>query len=139
MTRFGTSEGLHSLSFAEQLSTLKAWSERPTDVVDIISFNAGAERARLEGLDSLVDLAERWPSAAESLTSILNVAWYESIIGRAYAERSALRDFNLGVHIDTIQQFAERDRQSIVHNCSRVADMHWKGIPRYTQAATWVF
>ena len=131
MTRFGTSEGLHSLSFAEQLSTLKAWSERPADVDDIISLNAGAERARLEGLDSLVDLAERWASAAESLTSILNVAWYESIIGRAYAERSALRDFNLGVHIDTIQQFAERDRQSIVHNCSRVADMHWKGIPRY--------
>ena len=37
-------------------------------------FNAGAEQARLEGLDSLADLAERWPDAAESLTSLLNVA-----------------------------------------------------------------
>ena len=131
MTRFGTSEGLPSLSFAEQLKILKSWSERSTDIDGIISFNAGAEQVRLEGLDGLVGLAERWPGAVESLTSVLNVAWYESIIGRAYEERSALQDFNLGVHVDTIQQFAERDRQSIIHNRSRVADMHWRGLPPY--------
>ena len=127
--RFGTNDGIASLTFAEQTALLGEWAKRLPELDDLIGFNNGVAQARGEGLDALVEIAQNHAGASEHLTKILDRARYESIIARAYDERPELGGFDFAIHSDAIRRFAERDRASLTDNRSRVASEHWRGLP----------
>ena len=127
--RFGADGGIASLTFSEQSAMLGEWANRLPELDDLIGFNNGVAQARGEGLDALVEIAEKHGGAAAHLTKLLERARYESIIARAYAERPELGGFDFAIHSDAIRRFAERDRGSLADNRSRVASEHWQGLP----------
>ena len=127
--RFGSDDGIASLTFAEQSALLGEWENRLPELDDIIGFNYDVERARGEGLGALVEIAETHGGASEHLTRLLARAWYESIIDRAYTERPEIAGFNLAIHSNAIRRFIERDRASLEDNRSLVASAHWRGLP----------
>ena len=134
VSRLEEPEGLWSLPFPEQMQILTLWSERLHEIHDIITLNNGYSAAADEGLDAIVELSKRWSDAPNSLTAVLDMSWYESIVSRAYSERRDLATFDSGVHEAGITQYAEKDRQALVHNRSRVAAVHWDGLPSYGAA-----
>ena len=87
--RFGDSDGLAALPIAEQRHVLGEWAARFPEIQDIIGFSNGVDAALQEELRPAVDVADRNPVAAESLTVWFERAWYESIVETA--SRNALR------------------------------------------------
>ena len=122
--RFGDANGLLSVPFAEQRRILSEWMARLPEIQDIIGFSNGVDAALQEELRPVVDVAERNPDAAESLTVWFERAWYESIVETAFSERSAIQEFDGQVHESRIERFRSIDRGSLDFNRSRVAGIH---------------
>ena len=122
--RFGNSGGLTSLTFSEQQQMLLDWTGKLARIQDLAAFNAGADTALSEGLQTVVEVAAVEPMAAESLTNWFERAWYENTVETALSERPALRDFDGRLHEGRIDRFKSFDRQSLVYNRDRVASAH---------------
>ena len=122
--RFGDSGGLTTLPFSEQRQVLLKWGENSARIQDLTAFNAGAEVASEEGLQSVVAVAAMNPMAAESLTNWFERAWYESIVETTLSERPALSNFDGRLHEGRIERFKSIDNQSLVYNRTRVASAH---------------
>ena len=122
--RFGNSGGLTSLTFSEQRQMLLDWNGKLARIQDLAAFNAGADTALSEGLQTVVDVAAAEPMAAESLTNWFERAWYENVVETALSERPALRDFDGRLHEGRIERFKSFDRQSLVYNRVRVSSAH---------------
>ena len=129
-SRFGDPDGLTSLPFSEQRQVFGQWIDRLAEVQDIIGFGNAVDVALKEGLHPVVSVAEQNPEAATSLTTWFDRAWYESIVGTAFVERPALRDFDGKVHEGRIERFQALDKQSLDSNCLRVTAAHLKGVSR---------
>ena len=128
--RFGSSDGLAALPFAEQREILDEWARALPSLDHIIGLNIGLKRARDEGLGALAGLAETWRAAPDSLTALLDKARNESVVERAYFERADFADFSSAIHADKIRQFAKQDLRSFEVNRVRVASAHHAGLPR---------
>ena len=133
LERFGDANGLLSLPFTEQRSVLSEWTARHREIDDIIRFNNGVDDALKEELRPAVDVAERNPNAAESLTVWFERAWYESIVETAFEERPAIRTFDSYVHESRIDTFKTLDLQSLEFNGSRVSHTHQDSVFRLKQ------
>ena len=131
--RFGDTNGLLSLSFAEQRLILSEWMARLPEIQDIIGFSNGVDAALHEELPPVVDVAERNPDAAESLAVWFERAWYESIVETAFSERPAIREFDGKVHESRIERFRSIDRGSLDFNRSRVAGIHQATASRHNE------
>ncbi len=131
--RFGDSDGLAALPIAKQGHVLGEWAARFPEIRDIIGFSNGVDAALQEELRPAVDVAERNPAAAESLTVWFERAWYESIVETASSERPALREFDGRVHESRIERFQSIDRDSLNYNRSRVAGIHRAAVSRPNQ------
>ena len=122
--RFGNSGGLTSLTFSEQRQMLLDWNGKLARIQDLAAFNAGADTALSEGLQTVVDVAAAEPMAAESLTNWFERAWYENVVETALSERPALRDFDGRLH------------EGRIDGSSPLTDSHWYttgfGFPRPT-------
>ena len=122
--RFGSAEGLITLSFAEQKRVLDDWSEKLPEIQDIIGFCNGVDVATKEGLLPVVDAAEHNPGAVTYLTAWFERAWYECAAETAFGERTALRNFDGNVHEERIRQFRSLDSTSLESNRSRITQIH---------------
>ena len=131
--RFSHPDGLISLPIAEQRHVLGEWAARFPEIQDIIGFSNGVDAALQEELRPAVDVANRNPAAAESLTVWFERAWYESIVETAFSERPELREFDGQVHESRIERFQAIDRNSLNYNRSRVAGIHRAAISRPNQ------
>ena len=129
-SRFGDPDGLTSLPFSEQRHVLEQWIDKLAEIQDIIGFSNAVDVALREGLSTAVSVAEQSLEAATSLTTWFDRAWYESIVGTAFVERPALRDFDGAVHESRIERFQAVDKQSLDSNCLRVTAGHLKGVSR---------
>ena len=125
--RFGSVEGLRSLSYEDQKRTIDQWSENISQLQDMASFNSGVESLRNEGLHAIVELSESWPEAADHLVDCFDKVRYESILARAFAMRPELAAFDFRLHEADIDRFRKMDSDALDYNRTRVALAHWKG------------
>ena len=127
--RFGSPRGLAGLPFAEQLSILKDWSERLSEIQDIATINIALSAANDEGLGAISEFAVERPNATNNLSMCFELARYESILSRAFNERRELSGFVTTTHESQIERFRTMDSLVLDHNRARVASAHWEGLP----------
>ena len=125
------SGGLGTLPFTEHQELLTTWSSRIDEIQDLVGFNNAAHVAEGEGLGAVVELAEKWPEAANDLKAALERAWYMRIASRALKERPALNNFEGNIHERQIGQFRSMDELALDHNRVRVAHSHWSQLPKH--------
>ena len=122
--RFQSPNGLAQPSFAEQREILTEWSGRLSEIQGIISFNNGAAAAEKEGLTPLVEVANHHAQAGLSLTDWFDLAWYESIIETAFAQRPSLQSFDGRSYEGAVERFREMDRRFLVDSRRAIAERH---------------
>lgn len=125
-----TGPPLVDLPFAEVLAHLARWRAHLPTFGDLCRYNHLAARACAEGLDAVVDLAERWPDAATRLVDAFDAAWARGVIETARAERSAFADFDRVRHLHAVERFCDLDHRRFAHDRARVALRHFEGLPR---------
>ena len=127
--RFNHAGGLTALPFEEQKRILREWFERMGEIQDMTAVNSSLNVADNQGLREVTKLAQEWPNASESLTKCFELARYERILSRAFAERPALGSFNRLSHQSDIKRFADMDNLVLNHNRARVSYSHWEELP----------
>ncbi|PKB72648.1 MAG: hypothetical protein BZY75_06030 [SAR202 cluster bacterium Io17-Chloro-G7] len=128
--RYPSGQGLEDQPFSDQQSTLELWDGRINEIHDMVGFNNISDSCLDVGLDAVLPLAESWDKAVSHLMDVFLLAWFETILEKALAEREALRGFDGVNHGRLIQQFRELDTLALEHNRSRLALAHWEGLPR---------
>ncbi len=121
---------LIDLPFGEILDHIRRWRSHLDALPDLCRYNRLAGDARAEGLDDVVDLAERWPDAGARLVDAFDAAWYRGILETARAERPPLADFDRVRHLHAVERFRALDHARFAHDRARVAAAHHAGLPR---------
>ncbi len=121
---------LDALTFEEQAALLETWSGKIKDLETLIAFNRLAERCRGEGLAAVVELAESWPEARQSLVRAFLHHWYEGLLRAACRERPALVEFEGRNQEHAIDLFCTLDRRALAHNRARLVREHRRNLPR---------
>jgi len=128
--RYPCGQGFEGQPYRVQQSTLEVWGQRINDIHDMVGFNNISDVCGEAGLDPVLFLAESWGGAVSHLMDAFLLAWHETVLEKALAEREALRGFDGANHRRLIQQFRELDMLALEHNRSRLALAHWEGLPR---------
>ncbi len=117
---------LEALDFAAGLERAELWrAELPKLPAYVGYWKLNREVARL-GLSELSDLAHQ---GRAELASILDQAWAEGIVDRAFRERPELREFDATTHEQAQDRFRRADRATFEVNRARLAERHWRGLP----------
>lgn len=127
--RFGPAQGLQALDYDAQWKTVRAWSDGIAELQEMVNFNDDLATLRQEGLAVIAELAVREPTLHHSLTAVLDKTRYQSILDRAYEERSLLSAFDLIRHHGDVETFNALDREALQYNRIRVTQAHWQGLP----------
>lgn len=127
--RFPSKSALTEHLFETQSGALDRWLEGIDGIHQIVSLNNMAEVCREEGLDEVVTVAESWPPASHQLKDLFTHGWFEGLLGKAFAERSALSNFDGTSHHQVLNRFQTLDSQVLEHNRTRLALKHWEGLP----------
>ncbi len=114
-----------------QRDLLDGWSTGRGEIDQVVALNVALNRCREEGIAAVAELAVAWPHASERLADAFHVARNEAVIERALTERSALRDFDGAAHTSVAERFQQLDETLLRHNRHRLAETHWKRLPRH--------
>ena len=128
-------DGFKSLSFTDQTQILERWEHESEKLQDIVTYNHLVENLRNEGFAEIVEIANAWSEAGESLADLLKYAWYNAMIEIAMQERPILAGFSSETHQHIVERFRELDRLSLKCNKAKVAYEHWKHLPQYKVSA----
>ena len=128
-------DGFKSLSFTDQTKILERWEHESEKLQDIVTYNHLVENLRNEGFAQIVEIANVWSEAGESLADLLKYAWYNAMIEIAMQERSILTGFSSETHQHIVERFRELDRLSLKCNKAKVAYEHRKHLPQYKVSA----
>jgi very-short-patch-repair endonuclease len=95
----------------------------------LVAYNQAAEQCRTESLESVVELADRWESAATYLTDLFDHVQISSLLDLAFRDRPALALFDGAEHSEIVSRFRELDRRSLALNRLAVALQHARRVP----------
>lgn len=116
-----------SLSQIEE--KLGSWQTHLSRVSEIVGWNLLIRDTQQTYLASMIELAGRWPLAAERLESHVLWHWSRTAIRKAYQERPTLQSFERSSHEQMIAEFRGLDEEVLHHNRARVAHAHLVNMP----------
>jgi very-short-patch-repair endonuclease/flagellar biosynthesis GTPase FlhF len=129
--RFGTDEGLIDRDYSSMIHITDTWYQRISELHEMASYNNLTAVCEAEELQPYTSLSEEWEQAAEFLAECYRWNWYTSIVSKAFMERPALSNFDGSRHNHTVQKFKELDQSFTELNRFRLAEEHWKKLPKY--------
>ena len=71
--RFESDNGLESSPFTKQVQILELWERELEKLQDIVTYNHSVEHLRNEGFAAIVEIANVWSEASESLSICSNM------------------------------------------------------------------
>ncbi|WGU95125.1 DUF3320 domain-containing protein [Paenibacillus dendritiformis] len=129
--RFGAEGSLSAQPFAALMALFASWTGREAEAQDMAAYNRLSSACRDIGLAEFVELASAWTEAPDRLADCYRWNRYEAILSRAYRERPALAQFDGALHEDAVRKFGQWDRYVTLVNRYRLADLHWRSLPRH--------
>lgn len=98
--------------------------------------SSNAERQALaQGLEAVVEVARRWPLAAERLQAAYLRSYYEGVVRFAIGERPSLHGFDREKHERALAEFRSLDAFKLKHNRARVRRADCRRLPSFASAA----
>jgi very-short-patch-repair endonuclease len=88
------------------------------------------------GLQPVVEVADRWSKAGESLTASFLRSYYSGVLRQAIEERPELKNFDRDEHEASIEEFRSLDDFKLRYNRAQVRLAHVKNMPGLTDAVT---
>ncbi len=120
---------------AQPFTAQQTWLRRAQAAADALpdfaAYNRQAATLSANGLQPLVEAAQRWPAAAVHLGDLLWLTRCAALIHQANTQRAALQGYNAQPPDATISQFRDLDSQFLAANRARLAHAHWQNLPRY--------
>lgn len=120
---------LRASGFAEQLCALDAWRNDLAEFPPLVSLNQRCRLLGEDGLAALAPLATGWDGAGQSLGAVLERAWLEALLEKAFSERAALAQFDGGGQSEVVARFRRLDQLQLDYHRASLALAHWKSLP----------
>ena len=95
----------------------------------IAQFNHYAQN--LAELAPWEPIMRQWSHAPTHLLDLFDHVYHMGLIERALLEQQALGGFAGEAQTSAVERFRELDRAFLVHNRSKLADLHWDHLPKY--------
>jgi very-short-patch-repair endonuclease len=129
--RFENGLALLKQPFQTVQDLLETWAGHADQFQEIAAYNHLVAECAKEELQPVVELAEHWERAGGSLAECFRWHRNQAIVSRAFEERPALAAFDRSRHEHAVQKFRELDRCLAEFNRAKLAEMHWKMLPKY--------
>ncbi len=98
---------------------------------DVVRFNQYEHRGAEEGIPEVAALAASSADAARNLTARFEHACYGGWLDIAFRDRLPLAEFDGATHAGVVERFRELDTEQFHENQARIAEQHWKRLPRH--------
>ena len=127
--RFGNA-GFDGISPQEQVELLNLWKDQLGTLGTLAAWNHQVHGCANMDLGELIQVAESWPEASQSLALAFQRWWVEGLLELAFRERSPLAGFNGTSHEQLLLRFRELDVLSLKHAQAKLAFEHRRDLPR---------
>ena len=101
---------LTEIGFPKLKGRIEAMGTRPGALRTLAAFNQKAKQLCEKGLAPLVEAVEKQETPGLDLVALFDHCRYDSLIRRAFEERSELREFDRAEHEHTIERFRKLDK-----------------------------
>ena len=98
---------------------------------DVVRFNQLERKACEAGIAEVAEAAASREDAGRRLTRLFEHACYGAWLNLAFRERPTLAEFDGATHAGVVQRFRELDEAQFDHNQARIAERHWRQLPRH--------
>ena len=120
---------LIDVPFNAAADRLEAWGANPDGLTKFLGFNAQRTRARESGLSELIERLEDGRIAADDALHAFDLARYEAVLRKAFADRPPLAAFDGAAHEQRLSTFRTLDKDRMTLARREVAAAHHKGLP----------
>ena len=120
----------HAVPIRDLLDRLGLWQQHPESLSRWTGYQVRRRRAEAAGLGALVDGLHDGRIAPEDSASLLQVAYDQALIRKAFRDHPDLAEFDGPAHERWVEEFRALDRARIELARSEVAAAHFDAIPR---------
>lgn len=124
-------EDFDTIPFDELAARVSLWLENLSKLSDYISFKSARRQVEEAGLSAIVEVADRWPLAAERLRDTFVRSYYLGVVRHAMDVRPTLKTFERESHEAALRDFWRLDDFLLTYNRARVRLAHRKQIPTF--------
>ena len=114
---------------------LARWQNALPELPTFIAYSEIRRSAIKQGLEGVVEVADRWELASERLTETFLRSYYTGVIREAMRERLPLRNFDRIAHEQAIAEFQALDDFKLKYNRACVRLAHHRNLPSFELAA----
>jgi len=120
---------LIDVPFHAAADRLAAWGQSPDGLTKFLGYHAQRARARDAGLGELVERLEDRRIAADDALSAFDLARFEAVLRKAFADRPELASFDGAAHEQRLSTFRTLDGDRMTLARREVAAAHHDGMP----------
>jgi len=117
--------------FHRKTMILETWRGELERLQEVVTLRSLLSNLMEVGLEDLVKVSLNWPEAKEHLADLLLGSWLSGLLQRAMMERPILATFDREIHEHTAQRFCELDIKLLNRSRVRLAQKHWRALPRH--------
>lgn len=110
---------------------LRIWIEQREAISKWISLKEQMDRARNDGMSSLIKKISDGNLSPEKLTDTFNRAYFDALAEKTFTEFPALRTFDGERHQQDVSLFRENDLERMEQSKIEVTSTHFNAIPQY--------
>ncbi len=119
----------------ETLSSRVAnWRDNLPQLADYIAMNEARRHGFEKNLESVIEVADRWPLASERLGETFLRSYYTGVVRDAMQARPSLRAFERAGHEAMIDEFCDLDDFKLRYNRAQVRLAHHRRLPTFETA-----
>lgn len=116
------------------LSKISCWEENLHRLPEFMAYNELKRQALERSLHPIIQVAERWPLAAERLRETFLRSYYSGVVRSAMESRPELKVFEREGHEGAVREFRELDDFKLKYNRAQVRLSHQRRLPSFDNA-----
>ncbi len=113
---------------------LEKWRSSLPRLAEHLALNELRKQIKEAKLESVVQLADQWPLAAQSLSDAFLRSYYSGVVREAMQERPSLKAFEREGHEAMIAEFRNLDDFKLHYNRAQVRLAHHRRLPTFVSA-----
>ena len=114
---------------------LMRWQSALPELPHYVAYVESRRAALKQGLQAVVEIADRWELASERLVETFLRSYYTGVVREAMRQRSPLRSFDRVAHEQAIAEFQTLDDFKLKYNRACVRLAHHRNLPGFDLAA----
>lgn len=134
LARMGYVPNATEAEFALLRQRFERWQASLERLDEYLEFRRVRDGLAQDGLDAVVELAERWLLAGARLTDLVARSYWYGIVDRAMSVRPALKHFDREAQESAIEEFCRLDNVKLEYNRALARKAHQDRLPKYETA-----